>query len=716
MPILNSIEILEARIAPANVTATFAGGKLTVTGDDAANSVFIGALSDGTSIGVGMGSELVFNGTNLGDGATQDIHAPVTSVMVDLGAGDDSFDSIGLHFAKDVTIKGGAGKDTLKAVYFHVGGKFTVDGGADDDKLQIEGDTQAGKLAIDLGGGTNQLQFNFAHLSVEGDTTIKAGTGVDTITTSPNTSFNFGRKLDIALGGGNDSIGFGQDLSNTPDLFEVGGKFTITQGAHTGTFTVNLAPQVLRVGGDLSITTDPKSGGTNIINVNGGFTTVGGKTTITSKGTAIDTLSLGGGTSWQLLGGLSADLGEGKNTTTLGALDLMLGALSYKGGAGDDKITFTGAVPIKIVGLTDVKLGDGANEFSESYQNYTGQLLTFGGGLAVTGGKGADTVSFDVFDATIGGKGVKFTLGDGANTATLKTHNTLGIYGSFTSTSGVGDTTVTLAGNLQIRGGMSATFGDGKGKLDLQAGRAEIEKGLTFKATGAGDDTLNLAVSNLEVKGSLTATGDAGALNVSADISSYFDLGSVNITTKAGGGTTNFLGGGDINGKFTYTGGTGASSLLLGRDGGYPFLYLHDALNVTSKAATGTETLQLHHVIALGAVSAKLGAAANTIGFDDSNFLGAVSLDTGDGADIVNFSRTAGLGGNVAFYGSLKILTGAGADTVNLGDPANITFFVPVAATLIDGGAGTDTVNNNRVFDLMTIFTPTEKNFETVTP
>lgn len=358
---LLSIEPLEARIAPANITATFAGGKLTIIGDDAANTVSIGAFSDGYTLYAGMGSHLIFNGTDLGDGGSKDIHAPITSLVVDLGAGDDSFDSIGLHFAKDVTIKGGAGKDTLKATYFHVGGDFNVDGGADDDKLQIEGDTQAGKLAVDLGGGTNQLQFNYTHLSVEGDSTIKAGTGVDTITTTQSATFNFGGKLDIALGGGDDSIGLGQDGLSAPDLFEVGGKFTITQGAHAGTFTVKLNPQTLRLGSDFTITTDGTSGGTNIVNLYAGFVAVAGKTTITSKGNAIDNLTLTSGVSLQLLSGVSVDLGEGKNTTLFGSTAVTLGALSYKGGAGDDKITFGGGVPVAVLGATDVKLGDGVN-------------------------------------------------------------------------------------------------------------------------------------------------------------------------------------------------------------------------------------------------------------------------------------------------------------------------------------------------------------------
>ncbi len=720
MPILSSIEVLEARIAPANVTATYAGGKLTVVGDGDANSVYLGALSDGFSVGTGAGSHLIFNGTDLGDAATQNIHGPVTTVAVDLGAGDDYFESFFTSFGKDVTIKGGAGKDTIKTVGLHVGGKLSIDSGADDDTLMLEADLEAGKLAIDMGAGTNKLQFNNTHLDVEGDSTIKAGTGVDTITTSQQASFTFGKKLEIALGGGDDSIGFGQDALNQPDLFEVGGKFTITQAAHTGTFKVNLNPQILRLGGDFSITTDGKTGGTNVVNFGGGFVTAAGKTTFKSTGNAVDTYTFNA-VSVQLLGAVSADLGDGNNTMSVNSVfaTTTLGALSYKGGAGDDKITFVGGSPVVITGATDVKLGDGTNEFSEVYTNNTFQTLTFGGGLAVTGGKGVDTVSFDVYDATIGGKGVKLTLGDGGDIAKLKTRNSLGIYGSFTSTSGAGNTTVTVeSGYLQVRGGMNATFGAGQGNLTINGGRVELGS-LKYTATGAGDDALNIAAAYLGVKSGFTAKGDAGALNISATINNAFDLGSVSITTKAGGGTTNFLGGGNINGKFSYTGGTGANNLYLGRDGGYQILNLHDTLNVTSKATTGNETLQLHHVLALGAVSAKLGAAANTVAFDDITFLGAVTVDTGAGADFINVrtDTNASVAGNVFFYGAVKLLTGAGNDVVNLGSASgSANFFVPVASTLIDGGADSDTVNNIQVYDGMNFFSPTEKNFETTTP
>ena len=159
MKTTSSIEPLEARIAPANVTATFSGGKLKVVGDGGDNFVYLGTLDNGFSVATGAGSHLIFNGTDLGDAATQDIHALVGDVTVDLGAGDDNFECFGGSFGKNVTIKGGAGKDTIKTVFFHVGGTFTVEGGDNDDKLMLEADLQAGKLAIDLGAGTNQLQF-----------------------------------------------------------------------------------------------------------------------------------------------------------------------------------------------------------------------------------------------------------------------------------------------------------------------------------------------------------------------------------------------------------------------------------------------------------------------------------------------------------------------------------------------------------------------------
>lgn len=76
MKTTSSIEPLEARIAPANVTATFVGGKLKVIGDGDANSVYLSTNRDNFGIGTGAGSHLIFNGTDLGDAATQTIFAP----------------------------------------------------------------------------------------------------------------------------------------------------------------------------------------------------------------------------------------------------------------------------------------------------------------------------------------------------------------------------------------------------------------------------------------------------------------------------------------------------------------------------------------------------------------------------------------------------------------------------------------------------------------
>lgn len=717
MPYRSPIEPLESRIAPANVTATFAGGKLVVTGDAGDNAVYLGALDNGFSVGVGMGSHLIFNGTDLGDAASKDVQALVTDVSVDLGAGNDSFESFGGHFTKNVTIKGGAGNDTIKTATFRVGGTFTVDGGADDDTLMLEQDLQAGKLVLDGGAGANQIQFNYTNLGVEGDSSIKGGTGVDTITTKQGSNFSFGGDLAIALGGGNDSIGFGQDLSSEPHLFEVGGDFSITEAPHAGTFTVKFSPDILRIGGNLSVTTDGKTGGTNNVELGGGFVHVFGKTTLKSTGAAVDTYSVAG-TQLQLVGGVAVDLGDGANTIGFtGYGSATLGSLAYKGGAGDDKLTFSGDVPFSVLGLTDVKLGEGTNEVSEAASSSTYHTLFLGGGLAVTGGKGADTVSFNVFDLAIGGKGAKLTLGDGANTALFQGYNSVAIYGNFTSTSGVGDTSVKIFGSafsnclINLRGGVSTSFGGGQGSLEIGAPRLEVGGGLTFTAKGAGDDHLNIASAAIGIKGAITATGDAGALNVDVQTDYPVDIGSVSITTKAGGGSTKFAGGGNIYGKFTYNGGTGANNVDLGRESGYPYLNFYDVVSITSKAAAGTESLKLHHVTALAAFNAKLGGANNTVALDDSYFLGAVNIDTGAGSDAVNVGA-GGVGAGL-FYGPVKILTGAGDDTVRL----TAQFFVPVASTLIDGGDGADTVNNTLVTDAnLGFFTPTEKNFETTTP
>lgn len=711
----STFELLESRIAPATVTATLAGGKLTIFGDAGTNEVFLNSQTDGFNLTVSSGSHLVFNKTDLGDGATALIHGMVAEVSVDLGAGDDHFEVFGGSFSKDVTVKGGEGKDSIKTVNLQVGGTLSIDAGADDDTLMLESGLQVGKLAVDLGTGTNQLQFNFTHLGTEGDAMIKAGSGVDTITTTQATTFSIGGNLSIALGGGDDSIGFGQDALNAPALFEVGGKLGIVQGPHAGTFTVNLNPTDLRVRGDFSLAVDGKNGGTNNVNISGGTVAMLGKTAFKSTGAAADTVTINPA-ALTLDGVVSANLGDGKNAVTIGAIvSASLGSLSYKGGTGDDTLAFTSNSPITVLGASTVALGDGANALSEAYTSSTMQSLTFGGGLAVTGGKGADSVSLEVFDIAIGGAGAKLALGGGGDTVTLNTHNTLVIYGSLNATSGIGDTTVTLESPfLAVRGGVSATFGSGQDTLDLHGGRVEVAGGIKFTATGAGGDLLNLASgSDLGVKGATTLKGDAGALDFTVTANNEFDFGSVSITTKAGGGSTSFNGGGDIQGKFTYSGGTGANTLTMGREA-YPTIYLHDAFAMTSAAATAGASLKLHNVTALAAVTTKLGAAADTVALDNASFLDALTLDTGDGGDHIDLGNDGSVNGNLVLYGAIRILAGAGDDTVALGGMHAVEIHAPAAAVLVDGGTGNDTVTNGQIFDGNGVpLLPTERNFET---
>jgi hypothetical protein len=281
-------------------------------------------------------------------------------------------------------------------------------------------------------------------------------------------------------------------------------------------------------------------------------------------------------------------------------------------------------------------------------------------------------------------------------------------------------------------GSVSATFGDGAGSVELSNNNSFISDSLivtgavTFTAHGGGADTLTLSAGSVVVKGAISASGDAGALNVNIGRQSEasYHVGAVTMMTKDGGGSLDLLGSGTVLGNVTYKGGTGANNLDITTDMYFSnrATVLHGAVNFTSTAATGAENFTLSGVRALGPITAKFAGAVNQVNVDDVNTASAVSIDTGDGNDTINLERgfSSSLYVPTKIAGPLKLALGAGDDTVNLGYNSEsymqLMLSVNATSTLIDGGDGQDTVSNGNVVNTITpTVIVTEKGFETVT-
>jgi|GEM_PF-3682687 len=715
------IETLESRIAPAAIlTATLVGAKLTITGTAEAETGGFGNSGDGSSFQISTqpGTNLIFNGTDLGDGASMDLGRPVMDLTVDLGAGDDSIECDFSTFAKSLTIKGGAGKDSIKLVGISTGGAISIDAGADDDNVKIEANTHASKIDVNLGEGSNALELNNTDLFVEKSVTVKAGAGNDSLTTNNTAScgFRIGGDFAIALGKGDNQVNLGHP-ADTVGMLDVGGKLSIVQDVHASTVPINLYTYNMRVGGEFSVTNAGTGDAT--VEVNSGNVHITGKTTVKSAGDAADSVRFDAG---QLLltGPVSFDLGGGANATTFnGATATALGSLAYKGGAGQDTITFLSGVPVVVTGLTDLKLGDGDNQVTDDNFNITSSGLVFGGGLSLTSGSGADTLKLKTYEITVGGKGVKLATGTGDDTVTLASADVLSINGSFSAAIGGGTSSVGISSPiLTVRSGFSTAFGDGAGTFTL-GGVVDIGGGLSLSAKGGGTDHFTLGFDRLSVRGAVSFTGDAGTLDVTVTTASQgFRFGALAYATKAGGGTLDIESGGEIFGDFNFKGGAGSNTLTTGKTG-YPALNIYGNANITSSTTTGTELVQFAQATVAGTFTAKLGAANSQVELDDTKFGGAVSIDTGVGNDTIKAQLSSTFTGSVLFRLPFKFTLGAGDDTVSLGNTGGVVFAGNAAAlakVLIDGGAGTDTFNSTNFSDGMSFLTAPTKNIETTTP
>jgi Ca2+-binding RTX toxin-like protein len=252
-------------VASANVTATVAGGALTVTGQDSdgiaitclANQVKVNgqdpnsgaAACDAiTSIAVtgGDGANVIdLSGVADKDDAVNTDYPAITSVTIDGGAGDDTI--TGTEHTD--TLRGGDGKDRIIGDENKAPGSFDVfEGQAGDDTLvwnpgqdndKMDGGDGADTIEVNGGGGGEQftvkpsatagrVQFDRTGPTPPGPFTLDIGTaerldlnangGDDSLISDPGLDA-LGFKLDIDGGAGNDTLdgGDGADLIHGAD-------------------------------------------------------------------------------------------------------------------------------------------------------------------------------------------------------------------------------------------------------------------------------------------------------------------------------------------------------------------------------------------------------------------------------------------------------------------------------------------------------------------
>jgi hypothetical protein len=495
----SSLELLEARIAPAGIVKiALSHGTVTLSGDAMNNQISIVPISPGVlEITPLSGTHLQFGAAD--STAAVDIPGYAKDLKVSLAGGNDSVTLGAGLYVHDVTLDGGTGANSFTYGGLQIAGKFSVTAKEGNDTVTASNDIFVGRdYSLTLGNGFNNISHQVGEFVVIGKFTVLGGTADETFNfTSADTSI--GGNASLKTGQGFDSITF----SATKKL-QIIGKLDVA-GAEVGTVHAALGG----LASNLSITA-------------GDIFAVGGNVTFTAKNQSSG-VEFGGTNSTAITGNLTVKTGNTSTITVDGATDFILGNVSFQT-KGDTTLTV---------------------QPSGSY--------FIGGKFSYTGGKGADTINM-VANGTIVGNAT-FSLGDG-NQQTLKLGGKTGglaaVLGSLTISSAevipppspimVGTSSTTTLALLLVGGKFSLTTGASDDTVNMDDFTI---RGASSIALGAGADQLNVETLGLpgasEFMGALTATLGAGNDNAVFGAagngnSLTFDVAS---TVDAGAGTDN---------------------------------------------------------------------------------------------------------------------------------------------------------------------------------
>lgn len=613
------LEALEPRDVPAggNVTATLAGGLLTLTGDAADNDFTVKRTLTGVTVTPTFG-------TTVNGGGAADLPGALTSIKAVLKEGND-------RFAID------------NATAFVVPGAVTVD----------------------LGNGDNELAFDTA-LKVElGNLTVHAGDGADVvrIVSTPGQNSKVAGTVAVALGPGGSFTGFkdvrlagpgGVSVSGTGGTNTVLGQDCDVAGTLTADFPNGLILSTF-VGGTL--------GGLSVTGYIGenslGGTTVTGSVTYTQAAGGISVLdgaSVGGNFTNRSTGPTSFTTADVVASSTVGGRVSVRGANSILHVHSGGKFSVAGDVGVSArytagVRVTQAELAAGRLSITSGYQSlYTQEKDTLPGlsKLALAGNMSLTSTGLATVDQSDGT----------ARVGTPATPGSLFISGQTGSTL------------LQAPGAATEVWKDtvlksSTGSSLVQAKGAALTIHGNFKASGAGgllggvnasfDTTLPSVV-----EGSVTVTGCPWSDWFEA--TSKFQVGK-DVTLNLGGGRNDVTLGDAagvlaIGGKVAISTGGGLDDVTFDR------VTVAGATSVQTGAGGDTLTVDRGSVFG-GAVTANLGAGddridiAQNAGFaGPTRFLAPVTIFGGAGNDALRLGVTLVLWARAEFLVAGNLVDG----------------------------------------------------------
>ncbi|HVK10346.1 MAG TPA: hypothetical protein VM597_16385 [Gemmataceae bacterium] len=375
---------------------------------------------------------------------------------------------------------------------------------------------------------------------------------------------------------------------------------------------------------------------------------IGGSVTYTSTPGAFDDITVAG--TARVGGNLILAVNGGDDVVRLKGGTVM-GGLAVTGGAGADTVEFAADGDLTIGGSAALRLGDGANVVRGLG---VGRLVTVGGSLSYTGGTGNDAFRPDAAGVSLRvGGDARFTFGSGRGfDNNVAEFEGLSVGRNLTFTGTAGADAINVTGPLQVGGGVAANLGTGPNG---------------FAATGAGST----------VGTTLTYAGQIGTDAVTLDNLSVGRNVSVNLGDGANQSFTGGPGGLNVYGSLSVKAGSGADAVTIRK--GYV------GWNLSVNGGAGNDAVTLDDLAVAGLTTFDLGAGNDTLAVETTaaatgvtSFGSTVTVKAGDGDDTVNLSDDSDATTLVRFGGKLHLLSGLGADILRDG---------PENTVAVSGGA-----------------------------
>jgi hypothetical protein len=590
------VQSLEGREVPAGVvTASLSPtGLLTLTGDDAANSIAVAVTPTAVILTPDLSTTIDDLGTAGpgAPGASVTIGGVVTSLRATLNGGNDT---LGIPTTADLTLPGsvtvdlGDGNNQLA---LGTSGKIdlgslTVRAGDGLDNISLsggggKGSRVAGAATIALGDGNTTVNVTAVDFQGPAGVRLTAGEGDDHIdlesiqTTGP-----------VTVAAGNGLLVLKVGLSTTGPISVSGTQeqFQLTQTTVTGGLTVRgqTGPEPDPTAVDATLSSATVSGpvhltgtarGAAVLATVIGDFTVGGLTLRSAGPSVLNVqpgvkLSTAGDVLVTGFSGAGLELQQAEldaRNLTVSSSDLEANFVQTRGAAVNRSLlNLTGALAVRSPSQAAVEISDGtaavggnltvAGGGVSASVVASGKSLSVGGNLTVTaptgfnsnidlqatevhgnltmtGGPGNDRLSTDL--ATRLDRDVTLTLGGGLNAAVVQ-----GSVGrNLTITTGAGTDLIDLV-RLQVAGATRIVTGGGADSLSINDG--VIFSGTFFTDLGAGDDSIIVAAGTAAtnpVTFQKTATIRTGAGNDSLTLGEAVDSGGTADTAavfQAGG-------------------------------------------------------------------------------------------------------------------------------------------------------------------------------------